>query len=113
MLVAGQVLTAPPTAKILDRVVTVSHAADCTPEYIPPEVSTGSAARLTGPEVARLGRFTIGRDDIATLDLGRAAVHDVNAGTRKRPHPEEPPALDPLENDIRPKRSSLTSESAA
>jgi hypothetical protein len=27
--------------------------------------------------------------------------HAENAGTRKRRHPEEPPALDPLENDIR------------
>jgi hypothetical protein len=39
--------------------------------------------------------------------------HAKNAGTRKRRHPEEPPGLDPLENDIRPKRSSLTCESAA
>ena len=27
--------------------------------------------------------------------------HAENAGTRKRPHPEEASALDPLENDIR------------
>jgi hypothetical protein len=31
--------------------------------------------------------------------------HVENAGTRKRRHPEEPPALDPLENKIDVKRS--------
>ena len=31
--------------------------------------------------------------------------HVENAGTRKRRHPEEPLALDPLENGIRKERS--------
>jgi|SRR5271157_1620369 len=58
---------------------------------------------LQGPTAGRL-RFQPSRP-APSLPHQVPNEHAENTGTRKRRHPEEPPALDPLENTIRRLRS--------